>query len=227
MSVANPLWGAPRIHGELLKLGIDVGQTTVAKYMARRRMPPSQGWKTFLRNHADGIGSMDLFLVPTISFRLLYGLLILQHARRELLWVGVTAHPSAESIVGQLTEPYGWQQAPRYIIRDRDCVYGDVFVRRLRAMGIRDRPIAPRSPWQNGHAERLIGSIRRDCLDHVVIRGEAHLRRVLATYADYYNELRTHRSLTKDTPLHRIVERFGTITSRAILGGLHHLYFRA
>src|SRR6516165_2039289 len=148
MSIANPLWGAPRIHGELLKLGIDVGQTTVAKYMAKRRRPPSQGWKVFLHNHADAIASMDLFLVPTISFRLLYGLLILRHARRELLWLGVTAHPSAEWIVGQLTEAYGWQQAPRYIIRDRDCVYGDVFIRRLRAMGIRDRPIAQRTQRQ-------------------------------------------------------------------------------
>src|SRR5436190_7940329 len=169
MSIANPLWGAPRIHGELLKLGIDVGQTTVAKYMARRRQPPSQGWKTFLRNHADGIASMDLFVVPTISFRLLYGFLILQHSRRELVWLGVTARPSAEWLARQLTEAYGWQQAPRYIIRDWDRVYGGVFTRRVRAMGIRDRPIAPHSPWQNGCAERLIESIRRDCLDHVVV----------------------------------------------------------
>src|SRR5262245_24691280 len=144
MSVANPLWGAPRIHGELCKLGIDVGQTTVAKYMARRRRPPSQGWKTFLRNHADGIASMDLFLVPTISFRLLYGLLILQHNRRKLLWLAATAHPSAEWLAWQLTEAYGWQQAPRYIIRDRDRIYGGVFLRRIRAMGIQDRPIAAR-----------------------------------------------------------------------------------
>ena len=201
MSVANPLWGAPRIHGELLKLGIDVGQTTVAKYMARRRRPPSQGWKTFLRNHADGIASMDLFVVPTISFRLLYGFLILRHSRRELVWLGVTAHPSAEWITRQLTEAYGWQQAPRYIIRDRDCVYGDVFARRLRAMGIRDRPIAPRSPWQNGCAERLIGSIRRDCLDHVVVFGEQHLRHLLNSYQKYYNEARTHLSLQKDAPI--------------------------
>jgi hypothetical protein len=170
MSVANPLWGAPRIHGELLKLGIDVGQTTVAKYMARRRRPPSQGWKTFLRNHADGVASMDLFLVPTISFRLLYGLLILQHNRRKLLWLAVTAHPSAEWLARQLTEAYGWQQAPRYIIRDRDRIYGGVFTRRVRAMGIRDRPIAPHSPWQNGCAERLIGSIRRDCLGGCIWR---------------------------------------------------------
>jgi hypothetical protein len=161
MSVANPLLGAPRIHGELLKVGIVVGQTTVAKYRARRRRSPSQGWKTFLHNHADGVASMDLFLVPTISFRLLYGFLILRHSRRELLWLGVTAHPSAEWIARQLIEACGWQQAPRYIIRDRDCVYGEVFLRRLRAMGIRDRPIAQRSPWQNGCAERLIGSIPR------------------------------------------------------------------
>ena len=188
MSVANPLWGAPRIHGELLKLGIDVGQTTVAKYMARRRRPPSQGWKTFLRNHADGIASIDLFVVPTISFRLLYALLVLRHSRRELLWLGVTAHPSAEWIARQLTEACGWSEPPRYIIRDRDGAYGEAFIRRLTAMGIRDRPISARSPWQNGLAERLIGSIRRDCLDHVVIFGEQHLRHLLNSYQEYYND---------------------------------------
>ena len=179
ISLANPLWGAPRIHGELLKLGIDVGQTTVAKYMARGRRPPSPGWKTFLHNHADGIASIDLFVVPTISFRLLYGLLILQHDRRQILWLGVTAHPTAEWISHQLTEAYGWKVASRYIIRDRDAVYGDVFIRRLRAMSIRDRPTAPRSPWQNGYCERAIGSIRRECLDHVVVFGEWHLRHLL------------------------------------------------
>src|SRR6516225_607684 len=147
MSVANPLWGASRIHGELLKLGIDVGQTTVAKYMARRRRPPSQGWKTFLRNHTDGIASIDLFVVPTISFRLLYALLVLRHSRRKLLWLGVTAHPSAEWIARQLTEACGWNERPRYVIRDRDGAYGETFIRRLTAMGIRDRPISARSPW--------------------------------------------------------------------------------
>src|ERR1700687_1915978 len=139
MSLANPLWGAPRIHGELLKLGIDVGQTTVAKYMARGRRPPSQGWKTFLHNHADGIASMDLFVVPTISFRLLYGLLIMGHGRRQLLWFGVTAHPTAEWIANQLTEACGWEQIPRYLIRDRDGAYGEIFIRRVRSIGIRDR----------------------------------------------------------------------------------------
>jgi hypothetical protein len=159
MSIANPLWGAPRIHGELLKLGIDVGQTSVAKYIVKRREPPSQGWKTFLRNHADGIAAMDLFVVPTISFRLLYGFLIMGHGRRQILWFGVTAHPTAEWIANQVREACGWEQAPRYLIRDRDGAYGEVFIRRLRSMGIRDRPTSPRSPWQNGYAERLIGSI--------------------------------------------------------------------
>jgi transposase InsO family protein len=187
MSIANPLWGAPRIHGELLKLGIDIGQTSVAKYMAKRRRPPSQGWKTFLNNHADGIASMDLFVVPTISFRLLYGLLIVGHGRRQILWFGVTSHPTAEWIANQLTEACGWEQAPRYLIRDRDGAYGEVFIRRLRSMGIRDRPTSPRSPWQNGFAERLIGSIRRECLDHVVVFGERHLRHVLLSYMNYYN----------------------------------------
>src|SRR6266481_1060239 len=168
MSIANPLWGAPRIHGELLKLGIEIGQTSVAKYMARRSGPPSQGWKTFLHNHADGIAAMDLFVVPTISFRLLYGLLIVGHRRRQIVWLGVTAHPTAEWIANQITEAFGWERAPHYLIRDRDRAYGNVFIRRLRSMGIRDRPTSPRSPWQNGYAERLIGSIRRECLDHVV-----------------------------------------------------------
>jgi hypothetical protein len=176
MSLANPLWGAPRIHGELLKLGIEIGQTSVAKYMARHRKPPSQGWKTFLRDHADGIASMDLFVVPTLSFRLLYGLLILSHGRCQILWLGVTAHPTAEWIARQLTEACGWERTPKYIVRDRDRLYGEIFTRRLRAMGIRDRPTAPQSPWQNGHTERLIGSIRRECLDHIVDFGERHLR---------------------------------------------------
>src|ERR1700739_3526158 len=140
MSIANPLWGAPRIHGELLKLGIEIGQTSVAKYMARRRGPPSQGWKTFLRNHADGIAAMDLFVVPTISFRPLYGLLIMGHDRRQILWLGVPAHPTAEWIANQLTEACGWEQIPRYLIRDRDRAYGEIFVRRVRSIGIRDRP---------------------------------------------------------------------------------------
>jgi transposase InsO family protein len=226
MSIANPLWGAPRVHGELLKLGIDIGQTSVAKYMARRRGPPSQGWKTFLHNHADGIAAMDLFVVPTISFRLLYGLLIMGHDRRQILWFGVTAHPTAEWIANQLTAACGWEQAPRYLIRDRDGAYGEVVIRRLRSMGIRDRPTSPRSPWQNGYAERLIGSIRRECVDHIVVLGERHLRQVLQSYMNYYNEVRTHLSLEKDAPASRSVQRAGRILCRPLLGGLHHQYVR-
>jgi transposase InsO family protein len=226
MSIANPLWGAPRIHGELLKLGIAIGQTSVAKYMARRRAPPSQGWKTFLRNHADGIAAMDLFVVPTISFRLLYGLLIMGHGRRQILWFGVTAHPTAEWIANQLTEACGWEQTPRYLIRDRDGAYGEIFIRRVRSIGIRDRPTSLRSPWQNAHAERLIGSIRRECIDHIVIFGERHLRHVLLSYRGYYNGTRTHLSLNKDAPISRAAETVGRIICHPILGGLHHQYGR-
>jgi transposase InsO family protein len=228
MSIANPLWGAPRIHGELLKLGIDVGQTSVAKYMAWRRGPlrTSQVWKTFLRNHADGIAAMDIFVVPTISFRLLYGLLIVGHGRRQILWFGVTAHPTAEWIANQVTEACGWEQVPRYLIRDRDGAYDEVFLRRLRSMGIRDRPTSPRSPWQNAYAERLIGSIRRECLDHVVVFGERDLRHVLLSYMNYHNVVRTHLSLEKDAPVSRAVERAGRILCGSILGGLHHQYAR-
>src|SRR6201990_2556347 len=226
MSIANPRWGAPRIHGELLKLGVDIGQTSVAKYMVRRRDPPSQGWRTFLRNHDDGIAAMDMFVVPTISFRLLYGLLIMGHGRRHILCFGVTAHPTAEWIANQVTEACGWEQAPRYLIRDRDGAYGEVFIRRLRSMGIRDRPTSPRSPWQNGYAERLIGSIRRECLDHVVVLGECHLRHLLLSYMKYYNGTRTHLALEKDAPFSRAVERAGQILCRPILGGLHHQYVR-
>jgi transposase InsO family protein len=226
MSLANPLWGAPRIHGELLKLGIDVGQTSVAKYMAQRRGGPSQGWRTFLCNHADGIASMDLFVVPTLSFRLLYGFLILRHPRRRIMWLGVTASPTAEWIARQLTEACGWEAAPDYIVRDRDCAYGEAFVRRLRAMGIRDRPTAPRSPWQNAYAERLIGSIRREVLDHVAVLGERHLRHVLRSYMRYHNEARTHLSLNKDAPIPREVQGVGRIFAKPHLGGLHHQYVR-
>jgi hypothetical protein len=178
---------------------MDVGQTTVAKYVAKRRRPPSRGWRTFVHNHADAIASIDMFVVPTISFGLLYGLLILRQSRREVQWLGVTAHPNAEWLARQLTEACGWGEPPRYLIRDRDGVYGAAFIRRIRAMAIRDRPVSA-SPWQNGYADGLIGSIRRECLDHVVVVGERYLRHVLASYQKYYNEVRTHLSLQKDAP---------------------------
>jgi len=227
MSIDNPLWGAPRIHGELLKLGFDVAQSSVAKYMVKRHGPPSQGWRTFLRNHAPDIAAIDLFVVPTISFDLLYALIIVRLDRRDLVWVNVTANPTAEWISRQITEAFPWDSAPEYLIRDRDVIYGTLATRRLWAMGIRDKPTAPASPWQNGFAERLIGSIRRECADHLIVWGEAHLRRVLRAYAHYYNEIRTHWSLAKDAPVSRPVQRTGTLRSGPILGGLHHHYVRA
>src|SRR6204780_3847485 len=227
MNVENPLWGAPRIHGELLKLGFEVAQSSVAKYMVKRRGPPSQGWQTFLRNHAPDIAAMDLFVVPTLGFDLLYAFVIVRLDRRDLVWINVTATPTAEWVARQITEAFPWNEAPRYLVRDRDRIYGSVVKRRLRAMGIRDKPIAPASPWQNGFVERLIGSIRRECVDHLIVMGETHLRRVLKSYAGYYNNFRTHRSLNKDTPVSRPAQRIGSIKSQAILGGLHHHYARA
>jgi len=192
----------------------------------RRCGPPSPGWRTFLRNHAPDIAAMDLFVAPTIGFDLLYVLVIIRLERRNLVWINVTPHPTAEWIARQVTEAFPWAEAPRYLIRDRDRVYGAAVIHRLRAMGIRDKPIAPGSPWQNGFAERLIGSIRRECVDHIVVLGEAHLRRILTKYAAYYNELRTHRSLGKDAPIHRAIQHVGRIASVSVLGGLHHHYCR-
>ena len=196
MSRDNPLWGAPRIHGELLKLGINIAQSTVAKYMPRRRGPPSPGWRAFLRNHTAHIAAIDLFVVSTMGFKLLYGLVILRLDRRRLVWTNVTANPTAD------------------------------WIARLRAMGIRDRPITPRSPWQNGHVERLIGSVRREILDHVVVLGERHLRDLLANYSAYYNDVRTHLALGKDAPRHRPAQTVGRIASVSWLGGLHNQYVR-
>jgi transposase InsO family protein len=226
MCEENPLWGAPRIHGELLKLGFDVAQSTVSKYMLRRRGPPSQGWKTFLRNHADGIASVDFLIVPTLAFERLFVFVILGLGRRRLLWIGVATNPTAEWLARQITEAFPWDAVPGFLIRDNDGAYGEAFTRRLRAMGIRDRPIAPRSPWQNGYVERSIGSIRRECLDHVIIWDEAHLRHVLKAYTAYYNGTRTHLGIDKDAPNRRPIERRGVIVANAVLGGLHHRYAR-
>ena len=226
MSRENPLWGAPRIHGELLMLGIDVAESTVGRYLPRHRHQPSQGWKTFLRNHAAGIASIDLFVVRTISFKLLYGLVILHHARRRVVTIGVTSNPTAEWLAGHVTDAFPWDEAPRHLIRDRDGAFGPAYTRRIRAMRIRDHPTAARSPWQNGHVERLIGSIRRECLDHFIVFGEAHLRGVLKAYAAYYNEVQTHLSLDKNVPDFRRPSLVGHIAVAPILGGLHHQYVR-
>lgn len=226
MSIANPLWGAPRIHGELRILGIDIAQSTVAKYMVKHRGPPSQSWNTFIRNHADDIAACDFLVVPTIGLKLLFAFIVMAHGRRKLVHVGVTTHPTAAWTARQLTEAFPWEETPDTLIRDNDAIYGGVFKNRLNSMGIRDGPTALRSPWQNGYAERLIGSIRRECLDHIVIRNEGHLRRVLSAYARYYNSARTHLSLEKNSPVPRRRQACGRVFSRPHLGGLHHEYAR-
>jgi len=186
MSRVNWLWGAPRIHGELLKFGITIAESTVAKYMVQGPRRLGQSWTTFLRNHAVGIVATDLFIVPTIRFKLLYCLVFLAHGRRKLVHHAVTAHPTAEWLAQQMIEAFPWGETPRYLVRDRDAVYGHIARRRLRALGILDRPTAPRSPWQNAYVERLIGSVRRECLDYVIVLGETHLRRIVSMYASYY-----------------------------------------
>jgi transposase InsO family protein len=226
MSKENPQWGASRIHGELLMLGFEVAQSTVSIYMVRGGRPPSQSWKTFLRNHAQAIAAIDLCVVPTLTFERLFAFLVLGHGRRQLLWFEITRHPTAEWLARQITEAFPWTSAPPYLVRDNDRAYGHVFTSRVRAMGIRDRPISPGSPWQNGCAERLIGTVRRECLDRMLIFGVSHLRRILSAYAAYYNQSRTHLALKKDAPLHRAVQRSGVIVAIPILAGLHHQYVR-
>ena len=226
MSFENPLWGATKIHGELLKLGIEVAQSTVSIYMVPRPDRPLQTWKTFVRNHMEGIASIDLFVVPTIAFEQLFAFLILGHRRRQLLWFGVTRNPTAEWLARQITEAFPWTRAPKYLIRDNDRAFGVAFKARVRAMAIRDRPTSFRSPWQNGYVERLIGSVRRECTNHLIVFNAEHLRRILSKYARYYNEVRTHVSLGKDAPYTRPIERYGNIIAHPILGGLHHRYAR-
>ena len=167
MSRQNSLWGEPRIHGELLKLGFELAESTVSKYMAKQRGPSSQGWQTFLRNHADAIAGIDLCVVPSLTFERLFAFLVVGHGQRQLLWFAVTKHPTAEWLAQQILEAFPWDAAPDYLVRDNDRAYGEVFIRRIRAMGIRDRPISPRSPWQNPYVERLIGTLRRDCASRI------------------------------------------------------------
>jgi len=228
MSSANPLWGAPRIHGEMLKLGIEVSQATVAKYMVRRRKPPSQMWRTFLNNHAKQLVSTDFFVVPTVTFRVLYVFVVLAHQRRRLLHFNVTSHPSSEWAAQQIVEALPWDSVPRYLLRDRDAIYGESFRVRVRGMGIREVLTAPQSPWQNPYAERLIGSIRRECLDHVIVFNESSLRRLLNLYFTYYLCSRTHLALGKDSPVSRPVQppELGAILELPEVGGLHHRYER-
>lgn len=225
----NVGWGAPRIHGELQLLGIDIAQATVAKYMMRRRKPPSQSWRTFLDNHARDLASVDFFTVPTVTFRILYVFLVLRHERRQIVHFNVTPHPTAQWTAQQLVEAFPFDTAPRYLLRDRDAIYGERFRRRLHSFGITEVLIAPRSPWQSPYVERLIGSIRRECLDHVIVFNERHLKRLLGSYARYYLAARTHLSLDKQCPKPRPVSSpdQGHVIALPHVGGLHHEYRRA
>ncbi len=228
MSRHNPLWGAPRIHGELLKLGIDIGETSVSKYLVRTRKPPSQTWRTFLENHVKTLVSVDFFTVPTIRFQILYVFLVLAHDRRRILHFGVTAHPTAEWTAQQLREAFPWDSAVRYLLRDRDGIFGAEFTKQVEELGLREVLGAPHTPEQRAYIERVIGTIRRECVDHMIILNEESLRRQIRLFVTYYHESRTHLSLEKDTPEPRPVQTAdgGRIVAIPQVGGLHHRYER-
>ncbi len=228
MRQANPLWGAPRIHGELRKLGLEVSETTVTKYMGRRRTPPSPTWRTFLTTHVSQLASIDFFLVPTVTFRVLFVLVVLSHDRRRIVHVNVTDHPTVAWTRQQIREAFPDDHAPRYLLRDRDGVYGSGFGDMLNSFTIEEVVSAPRSPWQNPFVERVIGTIRRECVDHVIVWNERSLRRTLRVYLDYYHHWRTHLALDKDAPNPRATQSpdHGAVVERAHVGGLHHYYER-
>jgi len=229
VSTANPLWGTPRIVGELAKIGIDLPRSTVAKYMIRRRRPPSATWRAFLRNHVRDIVATDFFVVPTVRNQILFVFLILAHERRRVLHFNVTAYPTAEWAAQQIVEAFPWTDPPRYLLRDRDGIYGMEFQTRVTGLGMEEVLIAAQSPWQNPFVERLIGSIRRECLDHTIVLGERHLRRILTDYFRYYHRWRTHQSLEMDSPEGRETHRIdrARVVEVSEVGGLHHHYERA
>ncbi|HEX8891947.1 MAG TPA: integrase core domain-containing protein [Terriglobales bacterium] len=228
MSRDNQLWGAPRIHGELLKLGIDIGETSVSKYMVRRRNPPSQTWRTFLENHLKSTVSIDFFTVPTLRFQVLYVFLVLAHDRRRIVHFNVTAHPTTEWTAQQLREAFPYEQVPKYLLRDRDRIFGADFTNQVENLSIEEVLSAPRSPWQRAYIERVIGTIRRECLDHVIVFNEGSLYRRVQSFINYYHESRTHLSLDKDTPGRRVVQpaEAGRVIALPRVGGLHHRYER-
>jgi hypothetical protein len=229
MAKSNPLWGAPKIHGEILKLGINISERSVSRFMPpKSRKPPSQTWRTFLDNHIGSLDSIDFFTVATATFRILYVFLVLAHERRRVVHFNVTDGPGAQWTAQQMVEAFPEDTAPKYMIRDRDGIYGDCFRRRVQGLGIEQVVTAPRSPWQNPYVERLVGSIRRECLDHVIVLGERHLLQILKSYFAYYHRARTHRSLGKDAPEPRAVQppSMGKIVELLEVGGLHHRYER-
>ena len=228
MSQANPLWGAPRIHGELLKLGIQVSEATVSKYMPRRRKPPSQTWRSFLENHVDTLVAVDFFTVPTVFFHVLFVFVVLCHDRRRILSINVTSSPSAAWTASQIVQAFPWETASRYLLRDRDGIYGKHFRDRVRGLSIEQVIIARRSPWQNPYGERVIGSIRRECLDNIIVLNKRHLNETLASYFDYYHRWCTHLSLNMDAQEHRAVQPpgLGKVVEFPDIGGLQRHYDR-
>ena len=225
----NPTWGVPRILSELLLLGHKVAESTVAKYMVRQPKPPSQTWRTFLENHVGQIVAVDFLTVPTVTFRVLYVFVVLRHERRRIVHFNVTTNPTARWTAQQVVEAFPFEETPRFLLRDRDGVYGHGFRDRVENIGIEEVIIAPRAPWQNPYVERLIGSIRRECLDHVIVFGQDHLRRILSEYFTYHHEARLHLSLDRNSPIPRSVcpPEQGKVVAKAYLGGLHHCYTRA
>jgi len=227
MANENSLWGAPRIHGEVLKLGFDISEATVQRYMPKRQdRTTRQRWKTFLKSHSAQIVSVDFLVVPTITFKLLYALVFLSHDRRRIIHFNVTAHPTAQWSAQQLRNAFSDEEPPRFLIRDRDSIFGEDFIESVSALDLRPILAAYRSPWQNGYCERLIGSIRRECLDHLIIVNESHLRNSLKRCFHYYHNQRTHLGLNEDTPEPRRVDAVGKIERVAVANGLHHFYYR-
>ena len=224
MSRENPTWGAPRIQSELRLLGHDVAESTVARYLRRGNKPSSPTWRTFLANHDGDIAAIDFFVVPTATFRLLYCFVVLAHDRRRVMHFNVTAHPSAEWTTQQIIEAFPIDSALRFLLRDRDSIYGDIFQRRVKQLGIAEVLTTPQSPWQNPYVERLIGSIRRECLDHLIVLNEVHLNRILKSYVEYYHRSRTHLSLDRNAPFSRDVEppERDNVIAIPQVGGLHH-----
>ena len=228
MSLDNPLWGAPRIHGELIMLGYEISESTVAKYMVRRKGRPNQNWKTFLQNHLGEIAAIDFLTVPTVTFKTLYVFVVLSLDRRRVVHFHVTTHPTSEWTARQLIQAFPFDSAPKYLIRDRDGIYGFDVQRTIEFLGMKEKVISARSPWQNGYCERVVGTIKRECLNHMIIFNEAHARRVLKKYFEYYHDDRTHLGLEKETPSLRAVEPpdRGSVKRRPTVGGLHSRYFR-
>ena len=228
MWAGNPTWGSPRIRDELAKLGLAASTATIRKYRPKSRRPPSQRWRTFLQNHVGAIAAMDFFVVPTATFRLLYVLVVITHERRKVVHFNITDAPTTAWTAQQIIHAFPYDTAPKYLLRDRDSIYGSLFVQRVEGMGIQQKLISPRSPWQNPYVERLVGSIRRECLDRVIVFHERQLRHILKSYFEYYHKVRPHRVLSHDSPIPRPVESpdRGDVIERPLVGGLHHHYLR-